>query len=266
MSVSAGRVLIIPCGAYVAGTTYHMLDLVTHENGVYIAKQTSTNVAPVDGAYWMLLMSTTQGVATFNGRTGAVVPAQDDYLIGQIKATGTLGQVVMLNANGKLELGDAITSFKTRTGAVVPTRGDYTGDMIPLTGYTKPQATSAITSSDDATSALGKLEVKADSVIGQFEAHDFTITTTDWVTNDNTRNSDTYTVKQVISTTAFANTPSDAQLDCILLSATADSVMTEAEKEDAYKLSSDVTIGATSITVYAEEATTNALRLRVKGV
>ena len=96
--------------------------------------------------------------------------------------------------------------------------------------------------------------------------NDFPISTTGWVANTNTRNNETYTVMQVIPTEAFANTPTDAQLDCILLSATADSVMTEAEKEDAYKLSSDVTIGATSITVYAEEATTNALRIRVKGV
>lgn len=44
------------------------------------------------------------GVASFNGRSGAVLPAQDDYTIGQIKATGTQGQVPTLNAQGKLEM------------------------------------------------------------------------------------------------------------------------------------------------------------------
>lgn len=44
------------------------------------------------------------GVASFNGRSGAVIPTQDDYTIGQIKATGTQGQVPTLNAQGKLEM------------------------------------------------------------------------------------------------------------------------------------------------------------------
>lgn len=42
------------------------------------------------------------GVASFNGRTGAVVPADDDYSIDQIAATGTVGQVATLDAQGKL--------------------------------------------------------------------------------------------------------------------------------------------------------------------
>lgn len=44
------------------------------------------------------------GVASFNGRSGAVLPAQDDYTINQIKAIGTQGQVPTLNAQGKLEM------------------------------------------------------------------------------------------------------------------------------------------------------------------
>lgn len=44
------------------------------------------------------------GVSSFNGRSGAVTPAQDDYTISQIKATGTQGQVPTLNAQGKLEM------------------------------------------------------------------------------------------------------------------------------------------------------------------
>lgn len=96
--------------------------------------------------------------------------------------------------------------------------------------------------------------------------HDFTITTTDWVTNDNTRNSDTYTVKQVISTTVFANTPSGKTLDGLFLSATDDEVMTTAEMEDKAKLCTEIPHNSTSITIYATEATTNTLKLRVIGV
>ena len=54
-------------------------------------------------------ISTLEGaskVTSFKGRTGAVVPANDDYTIAQIKATGTAGQVPTLNSQGKLEMAD----------------------------------------------------------------------------------------------------------------------------------------------------------------
>ena len=51
------------------------------------------------------------GVSSFNGRSGAVVPADDDYSIGQIAATGSEGQVPMLNSQGKL----AMTTLPTPT-------------------------------------------------------------------------------------------------------------------------------------------------------
>lgn len=206
-------------------------------------------------------------VMSFKGRNGAVTPADDDYTISQIKATGSEGQAPLLDSNGKLAMSNIVKSFNGRHGVVTATFADYSANQIDMTGYTKALTSSAITTSDSASSAMGKLEKKVDDALaGGVVSHDFTITTTDWETNDNTRNNTKYTVKQEIDASYYANTPTDAQLDCIVLSATADSVMTEAEKEDAYKLSSDVTIGATSITVYAEEATTNALRIRVKGV
>lgn len=78
--------------------------------------------------------SGSSGVSSFNGRSGAVTPAQDDYTIGQIKATGTQGQVPTLNAQGKLEMATptpgGVSSFNGRTGAVTPASGDYDADQI----------------------------------------------------------------------------------------------------------------------------------------
>lgn len=54
-------------------------------------------------------ISTLEGeskVSSFNGRSGAVTPADNDYTIAQIKATGTAGQVPTLNSQGKLEMAD----------------------------------------------------------------------------------------------------------------------------------------------------------------
>lgn len=43
-------------------------------------------------------------VTSFKGRTGVVTPADDDYTIAQIKATGSEGQIPALNAQGKLAM------------------------------------------------------------------------------------------------------------------------------------------------------------------
>ena len=95
--------------------------------------------------------------------------------------------------------------------------------------------------------------------------NEFTISSTDWVTNTNTRNNTTYTVMQEIETDAFDNTSADATLDGYIISATAGEVMTEAELTDSYKISHDCIKSANGFYVYATEQTTVDLRLKVKG-
>ena len=72
---------------------------------------TSTDLVPVFDASANVLKKATvedlpsAGVNSFNGRTGAVSPADNDYSIEQITATGTQGQVPILNPQGKLQMG-----------------------------------------------------------------------------------------------------------------------------------------------------------------
>lgn len=58
-NVSAGRILIKGRGAWNDQTEYHALDVVSHQGGSFMAKQTSTGVTPVEGYYWQLLASGT---------------------------------------------------------------------------------------------------------------------------------------------------------------------------------------------------------------
>ena len=206
-------------------------------------------------------------VMSFKGRSGAVTPADDDYTIGQIKATGSEGQVPTLDSNGKLAMAyQKVQSVFGRTGHVTATFADYSANLIDMSGYSKAQTSSAITTSDSVSSAIGKLEKKADDALaGGVVTHDFNVTTTDWETNDNTRNNDTYTVKQEIDTTDYASSGADKRLEYYPMSATQGAVMTTAEEDDAKKLG-EVETSATKITIYAKEATTNALRIRVLGV
>ena len=57
---SAGRILIMPKGAYDASVTYEMLDLVSHNGRAWIAKKTVTGVEPSDAnsEYWHNLLGT----------------------------------------------------------------------------------------------------------------------------------------------------------------------------------------------------------------
>ena len=52
--ISAGRVLIMPRGAYNPLATYEMLDIVSYNGSSYIAKGTTTGNLPTDGTYWQL--------------------------------------------------------------------------------------------------------------------------------------------------------------------------------------------------------------------
>lgn len=51
--ISAGRVLIKPCGEWKADTTYYMLDLVNHNGYAYLAKRTVVGIEPsIDPNCW----------------------------------------------------------------------------------------------------------------------------------------------------------------------------------------------------------------------
>lgn len=55
--ISAGRVLIKPCGEWKAETTYHMLDLVNHNGYAYLAKRTVVGIEPnIDPECWHNLL------------------------------------------------------------------------------------------------------------------------------------------------------------------------------------------------------------------
>lgn len=110
MSQVAGRVGFTPKGDYNAATTYTMLNVVKWTDGnTYFAKDTTTGNAPSDTNHWqkmtdivvatvnnlgvvkpdgtsitidangVISASVSAGVASFNTRTGAVVPTAGDY-------------------------------------------------------------------------------------------------------------------------------------------------------------------------------------------
>lgn len=154
----AGRVGFRGKGAYDPNTTYTMLNVVTWTDGnSYFALDTTTGNPPSDTNHWQplteILMATLQnlgvvkpdgtsitidangvisasvnaGVASFNARTGAVVPASGDYNAGQITYDNTGGPITASTAQGAIDkLKDAtlvgsyvtVSSFTTLCDAI----------------------------------------------------------------------------------------------------------------------------------------------------
>lgn len=74
----AGRILIMPKGAYNSETTYEMLDLVSHNGTSWICKKTCVGIAPSEGEYWQHM---------FNVSAEDVMKLQSDVKTLQTKMT-----------------------------------------------------------------------------------------------------------------------------------------------------------------------------------
>lgn len=85
----------------------------------------------------------TQGVVTWNGRAGVVVPEAHDYTGAQVDYDGTNSGLVATDVQSAIDEvdnnldtlaaslpGTFVESFNTRTGAVTPDSGDYNASQI----------------------------------------------------------------------------------------------------------------------------------------
>ena len=69
---SAGRILIMPKGAYNASATYEMLDMVSHNGTTWLAKKTLKNIEPSDAnsEFWQNMFNATADGLGAISRTG----------------------------------------------------------------------------------------------------------------------------------------------------------------------------------------------------
>ena len=155
------------------------------------------------------------------------------------------------------------------TGSVIQV--DASPNDIHMDDYAIAEAVAAILTTDTLNQAVGKLEkksnVNADNLTDATVVNDFPITTT-WETNEDVGDYSTYPYKQVISTNKFTNASETGYCapNHEIMASTPDSWLTEAQKEDIYKINDQIDISTSGITLIAKEATTNALTLRVYGL
>lgn len=77
MSTVAGRVMPLPKGLWDSETLYHTLDIVRSSDGAaWMAKRNNTNVDPVEGDDWMLLMAAPEGLVL----TGTLLAGETELI------------------------------------------------------------------------------------------------------------------------------------------------------------------------------------------
>ena len=167
-----------------------------------------------------------------------------------------------------VEIPCLITNAVEITQAQYNALQDKSGTYIITDAPSTPIAANGVSYSNTAS---GLTSTNVQSAIDELNrdtnvVHTFTIPTTGWVANTNTRNNTTYTVMQEIETAVFDNSNVDANIPGEIISATPGEVMTEAEIADSSKIAKDITKSTNGIMVYATEATTVALRLLTRGL
>ena len=156
MSAIAGRVLIIPKGAYNPSSTYHMLDAVSYNGNSYIAKKTTQGNTPsADNEFWML-MSAGSAVASINDIGDVLITLPTDGQVLKYNATtqkwengqdtgGLLPHLIIISEDGESEVKAVKGSTEiiaTRTSA-----GHYECDVPEFGTWT----IHAVLNDDDAT-------------------------------------------------------------------------------------------------------------------
>lgn len=131
MSAIAGRVLLLPKGAYNALTTYNPLDFVTYGADSYVCKQTSTGNAPTNTTYWQLLAKGSTDADqigydnTASGLSATDVQAAVDELASE-KQDETLSTPIVVGGVSKNTVEDALSGLKDY--------GDNISDVISKNG------------------------------------------------------------------------------------------------------------------------------------
>jgi len=218
------------------------------------------------------------GVATFNGRTGAVTLSFDDVVgalgytpassVGVTSFNTRTGAITLTKADVTTALGytppttnttyaagsglslsgttfsnTGVTSFKSRTGAVSPTSGDYTSALVTRTATTYVPGTT----------------VEA-SLVQINKLNTFAVATSAWVANSESATASDYPYTATINTTEY--TANSAPTWKMIGSGT---IPTREEEGEGSKVM-QAYFTASNVKLYAVAKPSVALKIMVKGV
>lgn len=296
--VIAGRVLIIPKGAWTNLTPYEMLDLVSEGDKAYLARQASVGMRPSEDAsmtYWQpfgssasIATTDTPGLVMPDGvtitvdATGLIVATLNVSDLKDIKITNLAnGDVLKYDGTQSKWVNVALGTAATRNATSSITSGSTalieSGAVNALKQTLEESIDAKLGSSDVAnnltTTTAGKVldarQGKAlnDSIsatnIAISNKHKVTsvqVSTSGW-TSDTTSQSGTTLYKKTISLNhVYVDSPS------VDIGAASGSALPTTAQQTAYDLIQYATVDGTTMYLYGSDIPTDAYYINVEGV
>lgn len=159
----AGKILIMPKGAYSASTTYEVLDLVYYNGAAWLAKQTVKGITPssANSAYWHNMLGVMNITYTLTksgseiiltGSDGSVTKVTDNnttYSLGSFGISATAAELNYcdgVTSNIQTQLNNKLAATGTAVAAAKATQ-DSDGNQINTTYHKKASGSLAVVSS-----------------------------------------------------------------------------------------------------------------------
>lgn len=296
--VNAGRVLIIPKGAWSNLTPYEMLDLVSEGDKAYLARQASVGMRPsedISMTYWQpfgssasIATTDTPGLVMPDGvtitvdATGLIVATLNVSDLKDIKLTnlangdilkydGTqskwvnvaLGTAASRNATSSITSGSTDLIESGAVNALKQTLEQSIGAKLGTSDIANNLTTTTAGKVLDATQGKAlndSLSNTNTAITNKHKVSSIQVTTSGW-TSDTTSQSGTTLYKKSISLShVYVDSPS------VDIGAASGSTLPTTAQQTAYDLLQYVTVDGTTMYLYGLDIPTDAFYINVEGV
>ena len=296
--VIAGRVLIIPKGAWSNLTPYEMLDLVSEGDKAYLARQASVGMRPSEDAsmtYWQpfgssasIATTDTPGLVMPDGvtitvdATGLIVASLNVSDLKDIKITNIAnGDILKYDGTQSKWVNVALGTAASRNATASITSGSTdlieSGSVYSLKQTLEQSIAAKLGASDIAnnltTTTAGKvldatqgkalndsISATNTAITNKHKVTTLQVTTSGW-TEDTTSQSGTTLYKKSISLShVYVDSPS------VNIGAASGSALPTAAQQTAYDLLQYVTVDGTTMYLYGSDIPTDAYYINVEGV
>lgn len=290
--ISAGRVLIIPKGAWSSLETYEMLDLVSLDGVSYIGRKQSVGVNPSTDAqmqYWQPF-GTAAEIATTE-QAGLVMPDGTTITIdenGLIKAvldiTGLDDVTITSIANGQIlvynstthkwenkNLSAGMISYNNETSHLTSNKVQGAIDELASKNQTlETELGNKVNKSDIAnnltTTTAGKVldatqgKILNDNITNKHKLTRKTVDTSSWTSDTSSQSGTTLYKKSISLSHVYVDSPS------VDISTSSGSGLPTAAQQTAYDLLQYITVDGTTMYLYASAIPSTTFYIQIEGV
>ena len=289
--VSAGRVLIVPKGAWSNLTPYEMLDLVSEGDKAYLARQASVGMRPSEDpnmTYWQpfgssasIATTDTPGLVMPDGvtitvdATGLIVASLNVSDLKDIKLTNlATGDFLKYDGTQNKWVNVALGTAATRNATSSITSGSTalieSGAVHSLKQTLEQSIAAKLGASDIAnnltTTTAGKVldatqgKILNDNITNKHKLTRKTVNTSSWTADTTSQSGSTLYKKSIALSHVYVNSPS------VDISTSSGSGLPTTAQQEAYDLIQYVTVDGTTMYLYASDIPSTTFYIGIEGV